>query len=478
MAEDLQLRVESKLLDLSLNDLKNVAADLRIVDLQDVVSKIAVIRLIRTAIEKSLGQDEGANMEFLEGLMKSLVGDPPPLEESSLEESNSEGDSDEDMERRREELEKGKAMVEQVKEEYEAMAKLLKEKESKFKEAQDSLKKMSINIPQSQPKISVNPNEGKPAVDQSLQALGNILRLKDFKINGNISNDKGHISLSNLNKQIESGLAKKYSERDIVDGVIQAISPALHLKSYLESKKCLSLEELRKILQSHYCEKTPTEAYQELSNIVQEKHESALNFLMRCLKLREQIIVSSQEQNAAIKFGENHVQSVFIHSVETGLIDDTIRNRMRPFLQNEKVSDENLIREINLAMSIENERVNKFTSANKKVQKVQAASVSSAPVEKSEKMQPKQAKQDQILAALNELKADVDALKKGTQSPAREVPQPKIRKPRQKCKSCEENGAEKCDHCFFCGSADHFSYGCRKRLAQGNRPRLHQGGKM
>ena len=172
--------------------------------------------------------------------------------------------------------------------------------------------------------------------------------------------------MSNLNKQIESGLAKGYPERDVIDGVIQAISPALHLKSYLESKKHLSLVELRKILQSHYCEKTPTEAYQELSNIVQEKNESALNFLMRCLKLREQVNVSSQEQNARIKFDEILVQSVFIHSVETDLIDDNIRNRMRPFLQNKKVPDETLIREMSLAMSIENERTNKFTNANKK----------------------------------------------------------------------------------------------------------------
>ena len=476
MAEDLQLRVESKLLDLSLDDLKDVAVKLGVVDLSEELSKIAVLRRIRAAIEKSMGEDEGSNITFLETVMKSIVGDPPPLEDSSLEESNSEEDSDEDMEKKKIEFEKGRAMVEQAKEEYETMEKLLKEKEVQFKKAQESLKQMSINIPQNQPKISQK--KGKPPVDQSLQVLGSILRVKDFKINGNISNDKGHISLSNLNKQIESGLVKGYSERDVVDGVIQAISPALHLKSYLESKKCLSLEELRKILQSHYCEKTPTEAYQELSNIVQGKNESALNFLMRCLKLREQIIVSSQEQNAAIKFDENHVQSVFIHSVETGLIDDTIRNRMRPFLQNKKVPDETLIREINLAMSIENERVNKFTSANKKVQKVQAANVSSAPVEKSEKGQPKQAKQDQILAALNELKADVDALKKGAKSPAREVPQFKTRKPKQKCKSCEENEAEKCDHCFFCGSADHFAYGCRKRLAQGNRSRLHQGGKM
>ena len=89
--------------------------------------------------------------------------------------------------------------------------------------------------------MSSNSDEGKPPVNQSIQTLGNILRIKDFKISGSISNDKGHISLGNLNKQIESGLAKGYSERDIIDGVIQAISPALHLKSYLESKKHLNL---------------------------------------------------------------------------------------------------------------------------------------------------------------------------------------------------------------------------------------------
>ena len=218
--------MESKLLDSSLNDLSNVAAKLRIAELPEELSKMAILRLIRAEIEKHV--DEGANMKFLETLMKSLVGDPPPLEDS-LEEPNSEGDSEEAMERRREELEKGRAIVEQMKKEYEAMEKLLREKEVKFKEAKDSLKKMSINISQNQSQVSVNPNQGKPPVDQSLQALGNILRIKDFKISWNISNDKGHISLSNLNKQIESGLAKGYSERDILDGVIQAISSALHL---------------------------------------------------------------------------------------------------------------------------------------------------------------------------------------------------------------------------------------------------------
>ena len=425
MAEELELRVESKLLNMTLDDLKDVAVKLGIEDSQEGVSKMGIVRTIRTILEKNLGQDEEGNIEYLERVITILAGNPPPLEGSS-----SEGDSDDDAKTTKEELEKQKALVKQVKEDYEVMAKLLKEKEALFQEVQASLQKMSNGTPQIKPQVSVNSDEGKAPVDQNIQTIGNILRIKDFKISGSISNDKGHISLGNLNKQIESGLAKGYSERDIIDGVIQAISPVLHLKSYLESKRSLTLIELRKILQSHYCEKTPTEAYQELSNIVQEKNESALNFLMRCLKLREHVNVSSQEQNAAIKFDETHVQSVFIHSVETGLIDDTIRNRMRPFLQNEKVPDETLIKEMSFAMSIENERTNKFTNASKKMQKVQSANITSVPVEKPTKAQPKQTKQDQIMAALNELKADVDALKKGAQSPEREMPQSKTRKPR------------------------------------------------
>ena len=276
---------------MSLDDLKDVAVKLRIEDSQEGLSKMVVIRAIRKTVERNLGQDEKADVEYLEALIIVLVGNPPPLEVSSSEE-----DSEDGTNTTKEELEKRKALVQQVKEEYEAMAKLLKEKEALLKEAQDSLQNMSIGTSQITPHIGTNSDKGKPPLNQSIPALGDILRIKGFKISGSISNDKGHISLSNLNKQIGSGLAKGYSERDVIDGVIQAISPALHLKSYLESKKHLSLVELRKILQSHYCEKTPTEAYQELSNLVQEKNESALNFLMRCLKLRDKLMYQAKNK--------------------------------------------------------------------------------------------------------------------------------------------------------------------------------------
>ena len=107
---------------------------------------MAVIRTLRTTVERNLGQDEEAYVGYLETVIKILAGKPPPLEGSS-----SEGDSDDDTDTTKEELHKRKALVQQVKDEYEAMAKLLKGKEALFKEAQESLQNMSIGIHMEQP---------------------------------------------------------------------------------------------------------------------------------------------------------------------------------------------------------------------------------------------------------------------------------------------------------------------------------------
>ncbi len=131
------------------------------------------------------------------------------------------------------------------------------------------------------------------------------------------------------------------SEADIIDEVINAVSPSLHLRTYLESIKSFTLKELRKILRSHYGEKSSSESYQELACAVQENSESPLNFLMRTLKLRQQVLMSSQEPGSKMQYDEQLVQNVFPHTVETGLIDDTIRFRLRPFLQDQNLFDDN-----------------------------------------------------------------------------------------------------------------------------------------
>ena len=52
--------------------------------------------------------------------------------------------------------------------------------------------------------------------------------------------------------QIDSGLSKGHKEKEIIEAVIRATVPSLPLKSYLESVKDLTLNQLKSILRSHY----------------------------------------------------------------------------------------------------------------------------------------------------------------------------------------------------------------------------------
>ena len=289
----------------------------------------------------------------------------------------------------------------------------------------------------------------------------NIIRIKDFKISGSISSEKNRLPFPSLSKQIESALQKGYSEADIIDGVINAVSPSLHLRTYLESIKSLTLKELRKILRSHYGEKSSSESYQELACAVQENSEGPLNFLMRALKLRQQVLMSSQEPGSKMQYDEQLVQNVFLHTVETGLIDDTIRLRLRPFLQDQNLSDDNLIKELNLAVAAENERANKLSTRKKATQKpVQVntnciSSAKSAPKEKASEGQEK------ILANLDALKADLESLKEKVSQKDQPPNQRSKFIRKSACKDCVSKRTEKeCDHCFFCGSLEHFARGC------------------
>ena len=90
-------------------------------------------------------------------------------------------------------------------------------------------------------------------------------------MHGVISDGKDRMSPTNLSKQIESALSKGFDEIEIVDPIINAVSQNLHLKSYLESIRNLSLNEVHQILLSHYQEKSATQAHQDLTHMVQEQ---------------------------------------------------------------------------------------------------------------------------------------------------------------------------------------------------------------
>ena len=58
------------------------------------------------------------------------------------------------------------------------------------------------------------------------------------------------------------------------------------------------------------------------------------------------------------------VTGLFRRSVETGLLSDAIRGRIRPYLQNSSVDDEELINQMQSAVLAESERKKKFGLQN------------------------------------------------------------------------------------------------------------------
>ena len=143
-----------------------------------------------------------------------------------------------------------------------------------------------------------------------------------------------------LISQIEAGLTKGHSDKEVVSAVVRAVQPGLQLRSYLETMVDPTLPRLRKILRFHFQERNATELYQLLTNIAQQPNEDPQSFLMRALTVRQKIISASKESDSGIKYDASSVRSLFLHAVETGLADETIRAKIRPLTQNPKVADE------------------------------------------------------------------------------------------------------------------------------------------
>ena len=173
---------------------------------------------------------------------------------------------------------------------------------------------------------------------------------RDFKISGQIGDlsQKDRLSFSSLVHQIENGLKNDYTEDEIKEAVIKAINPALSLRSYLEGKADLTLSKLRRIMLSHYQEKTATELYHQLSSTVQQPKEKPLEFLIRLLDLKQKVLFASQESDSELKYDPTLVHGMFVHSFSLGLQNENIKMEMKPHLEKKTVSDVELFEKLNV----------------------------------------------------------------------------------------------------------------------------------
>ena len=319
---------------------------------------------------------------------------------------------------------------------------------------------------------------------------------KDFRIHGHVgeSTSKDTLSFSSLEHQIESGLRKGYPEMEVVEAVVRAVSPGLKLRSYLEGKMDLTLATLRQILRAHYAEKDATVLYQQLTKAVQAPSETALDFLVRVLDLRQKVLFASERAQSGLKYNKELVQSQCSQSIMTGLSNDNIRAEMRIYLQDENSSDELLLQKMQVAQYNENERAQKIKATNKATHRASLNSVErsgdendflTTPVlakpSKPTKENPLFAKMEESNTAIRELAGQVASLVQTVQRERRtgddnQVKEPAnvFRRPKRRCVACQQDKND-CNHCFKCGSETHWAKGCRvgeRQKPPGNGQRL------
>ena len=136
--------------------------------------------------------------------------------------------------------------------------------------------------------------------------------------------------------------------------------------------------------------------------------EDPQSLLIRALTIRQKIVFASQESDSKIKYDEKLVQGLFLHAVETGIADETIRAKIRPLLKNTSVADEDLIETMSLAMSAESERANKFTPGKSVKQSVTKVSKLEAEVNGESKGNSQgNQRENQILATLKAIQSEL-----------------------------------------------------------------------
>lgn len=438
--EELQLALESEICGLSQEELVKVAEHVKVNT--EGLGKLQISKRIRAQIEKDIETSEDKKA-LLQELSEVVGVEPPPLEGQDNEDNSTSNNQSEEI-------------TQQV-----------------------SVDKQ----PAKQPEPAATKTESKVSVD-----IAKAFR-RDFKIFGTIGGDshKDSLSFVSLVRQIDAGIKTGYKEIEVIEAVIRSVNPSLKLRSYLEMMSGLSLSRLKQILRAHFKEKSATELYQELAQSCQGPKESAQDFLIRAMNLREQVIFSSQAVDSTVKYDTSLVQSLFVHVVETGLLQESVRAKLRPLLEKPSVNDEELMDRVNLAVSAETERQSKIGVSSKKSAQVnQIHDPNPTPESQNPNVKKKSAvnqekvhKPDKLVAALEAVQSDLASLKEAFNKSQVSVPKDtttggqRSQRRRTLCQACKDSGEEKCNHCYKCGSTEHYARGCKK--FQGNDRRLRPG---
>ena len=285
--EDLRMQIQSHLCQLKVEDLGVIAKTLGCSD-SDIKEKSrkGLARWIEEHLEAKLKGSVREKIEYLEGFRAGIMNyapHGPPLEDVSKELNSKASQS---------KLERVKLKYEAIKQKLEKLTTGKSHSPTKRVESKEDVNAKGESKP-----LFFQPSDFK----------------RELKIIGQIREpgQKDKLSFVSLVRQIEGALQKGYRPQEVVNAVVRAINLGMRLRSYLEGLSGLTLPRLRRILRSHYQEKSATDLYRQLSTLVQEPQENPQSFLIRAFDTRQKILFASQEVDAQLKYDPKLVQGSF-----------------------------------------------------------------------------------------------------------------------------------------------------------------------
>ena len=225
--------------------------------------------------------------------------------------------------------------------------------------------------------------------------------------------------------------------------------------------------------------------------ICQSPKQSPQKFLFRALDLQNKVLFVSQKDDFKFDYGFLLIQNTLLKSLETGLRDDILVTNLRPILRTPDISDEDLMKHVNELTSNQAERQSKL---EQKSAKVNSSKVTEGQRVSKPKENPK--KNDELLTEIREIKSELAMLKQQNNSnfeaPSRWPMDRNLNRGRGRgrgrgaaprmyrgCPNCQSTGQSySCEHCFKCGSPDHYKSDCPSFQQQGNGNRYCQGDRV
>ena len=172
------------------------------------------------------------------------------------------------------------------------------------------------------------------------------IRFREFKITGGTvaSGASDQLDFSSVCYQINEAKSLGYKFPEIKSGVLKAMKANHPLKTFFENSSPGTEKEFLDHIRSCYPIQDSATLLSQLSNGAQEPTETEMNFVLRMMNLRNRIFKVAEEEDCPI--GKKTVNKRFIHAISVGITKDTVRLEVKALLQNDSITDADLLRKL------------------------------------------------------------------------------------------------------------------------------------